>query len=129
MSPLALDKQNLPKVVTVLDTSLASSSATFAVHALTPDQTIFLKGIEIAAYLRNLESGDTKIQEIDFDALRAQAVAPTAAAPAPRDGGRIGGAVKIAIGVKKEVNFPDWYTSVCFQTFVCKIWFLTCGRC
>ncbi|KAJ7510216.1 hypothetical protein B0H11DRAFT_1900569 [Mycena galericulata] len=41
--------------------------------------------------------------------------APAAAAaskPAPKDGGKIEGAVQIAISVKKEVDFPAWYTNV-----------------
>ena len=84
MSPPALDAQNFSRVVTVLDTSLASSSATFSVHALTPDQTMLAMGTEIATYLRCLEgSGVTKIQEIDFEALKSEAAASaTTLAPA-----------------------------------------------
>ena len=132
VSPLALDLQTFPKVVVALDTSLASSDALFAVHALASDRTIFLKGTDIAAYLRKLECGDAKIHEIDFDALRAEAAAgaaPATAAPAqapananaPRDDGRIEGDVQIAIGLKKEVNFADWYTNVRFSIPFCTI--------
>lgn len=55
------------------------------------------------------------MQEIDFQSL---AVAPTAVAQtskAPikeKEDAKIEGAVQIAIGVKKEVDFAAWYTNV-----------------
>ena len=80
---------------------------------------MFLEGTEIATYLRSLEgSGVPKIQEIDFEAAAsATTLAParSAAVAAPNDEGKIEGAVQIAIGVKKDVNFPDWYTNVCMR--------------
>ncbi|KAH8110327.1 prolyl-tRNA synthetase [Phellopilus nigrolimitatus] len=121
LSPLALDAKTFPKVVTVLDASLASSSSTFAVHALSSDSTVFLSGSDIAAYLRSLETTDIKIHEIDFEALKAEAAAPpTSSGPtkaavqekAQKDTAKIEGAVQIAVGVKKEVDFPAWYTNV-----------------
>ena len=86
---------------------------------------MFLEGTEIATYLRSLEgSGVTKIQEIDFEALKSEAaasattLAPARSAAAPKDEGKIEGAVQIAIGVKKDVNFPDWYTNVCLRFII-----------
>ena len=85
---------------------------------------MFLEGTEIATYLRSLEgSGVTKVQEIDFEALKSEAAASattlaparSAAVAAPKDEGKIEGAVQTAIGVKKDVNFPDWYTNVCMR--------------
>ncbi|KAI5119372.1 hypothetical protein M0805_001048 [Coniferiporia weirii] len=121
LSPLALDAQTFPKVVTVLDASLVSSSATFAVHALASDSTVFLSGSDIAAYLRQLETADVKIFEIDFDTLKTEAAAPAASAGPSKaaaqekpvkEEAKIEGAVQIAIGVKKDVDFPTWYTNV-----------------
>ena len=96
--------------------SYSSPTSVNLTHVLRVHSTIFLTGKEIATYLRKLESGDAKIHEIDFDALRSEAAAP-AAARAPvtekqvKDDGKIGGAVQIAIGVKKEVDFATWYTN------------------
>jgi prolyl-tRNA synthetase len=120
VSPLALNTDNFSKVVTVLDTSLASSSSTFAIHALAADTTTFLAGSDISTYLHSLESGETKVVEIDFEALKAEAGAPASAAPtknaqqdkATKEDAKIEGAVQIAVGVKKEVDFPAWYQNV-----------------
>ncbi|KAI0053137.1 prolyl-tRNA synthetase [Auriscalpium vulgare] len=123
LSPLALNEETFPKVVTVVDASLASTSTPFAVHALSSTSTLFLSGNDILTYLRKLETHDTKLQEIDFAALKAEA-ADGAAAPAKpaekkekkvvekKEDAKIEGAVQIAIGVKKEVDFAAWYTNV-----------------
>ena len=124
VSPLAIDSSNFPKVLTVLDSSIATSSSTFAVHALSPESTIFLSGSQISSYLKSLETEETKIREIDFVALKSEPSAPAPAAGASKtaqldktikEEGKIEGAVQIAIGVKKEVDFPNWYTNVCYQ--------------
>ncbi|KAL5514198.1 hypothetical protein ACEPAG_2286 [Sanghuangporus baumii] len=127
LSPLALNASTFPKVVTALDASLASSSSAFAVHALASDSTVFLSGSDIASYLQSLESEGSKVHVVDFDALKAEAAAAPAAAaaaaaastssrPVPekatKEVAKIDGAVKIAIGVKKEVDFASWYTNV-----------------
>ena len=114
-----MTKDNFTKVVTVLDTSLASSTSTFAVHALAADATTFLTGSDISKYLHGLESGETKVVEIDFEELKTEAGAP-AAAPSKashadkstKEVAKIEGAVQIAVGVKKEVDFATWYTNV-----------------
>jgi prolyl-tRNA synthetase len=119
VSPLALDENTFPRVVTVLDAALASSSELFAVRAQAADATVFLKGTEIAAYLKHLEKEELVVHEVDFAALAADA--PAAAAGAgkaaaaekkEKEDAKIEGAVQIAVGVKKEVDFPQWYTNV-----------------
>ncbi|KAG6331357.1 hypothetical protein ID866_7731 [Astraeus odoratus] len=120
LSFLALNKESFPKVITVVDSSIASTSSTFAVHALSSSSTIFLSGSDILAYLKNLETDELKIQEVDFAALKTEqaATVPAAGAAAAKSGAKekedakIDGAVQIAIGVKKEVDFSAWYQNV-----------------
>jgi prolyl-tRNA synthetase len=114
VSPLALNAETFPKVATVVDSSIASSSSLFAVHALSSSSTVFFSGKDIIAYLRHLETDAVKIQEVDFTNLDSAPAAKPAAKPAPKDkeDAKIEGAVQIAIGVKKEVDFPAWYTNV-----------------
>ncbi|KAJ7355494.1 hypothetical protein DFH08DRAFT_852579 [Mycena albidolilacea] len=114
LSPLALNAETFPKVATVVDSSIASSSSLFAVHALSSSSTVFFSGKDIIAYLRHLETDAVKIQEVDFTNLDSAPAAKPAAKPAPKEkeDAKIEGAVQIAIGVKKEVDFPAWYTNV-----------------
>lgn len=118
VSPLSLDSTSFSKVVTILDASLASSSDLFAVHASSSNTTVFLKGTEIASYLTKLNTADIKVQEIDFAALKQDApagpVVPSPAKPTAPSAGdaKIDGAVQIAIGIKKDVDFAAWYTNV-----------------
>jgi prolyl-tRNA synthetase len=77
-----------------------------------------LKGKDVLAYLRNLETPEIKLNLLDFSELSSS----SGSAPAPATGGaastkekedaKIEGAAQIAIGVKKEVDFASWYTSV-----------------
>ncbi|TFK49437.1 prolyl-tRNA synthetase [Heliocybe sulcata] len=118
LSPLALDENTFPRVVTVVDSSIATSSSLFALHAQSSSSTVFLSGKDIVSYLKHLEKEDVKVQEIDFEALKTEAAAPAptqrAAAPEKKkkEDAKIEGAIEIAIGVKKEVDFPAWYTNV-----------------
>ncbi|TFK41600.1 hypothetical protein BDQ12DRAFT_599985 [Crucibulum laeve] len=116
LSPLAVTSESFPKVLTILDSTIASSKSTFAVHANSSSSTLFLSGADIVTYLKSLEGDKSKVVEFDFGAaLPAAAPAaaqPAARAPAQREDARIEGAVQIAIGVKKEVDFPAWYTNV-----------------
>ena len=80
VSPLALTKDNFPKVLTVIDASIVSSSSFFAVHALSSSQTVFLSGRDIASYLSSLQSDEAKLQEIGFESLKTEGVAPAAPA-------------------------------------------------
>lgn len=111
MSLLALNKDVFPKVVTVIDASIASSSATFAIHASSSSSTLFLSGKDIVTYLKSLETEDVKIEEVDFAALKTDAPAPKPIVKEKEDA-KIEGAVQIAIGVRKEVDFSAWYQSV-----------------
>lgn len=85
-------------------------------HANSSSSTIFLSGAEIITYLRKLETADLKIQEIDLQSLASApvaAVAQTSKAPVKeKEDAKIEGAIQIAIGVKKEVDFAAWYTNV-----------------
>ncbi|KDQ60189.1 hypothetical protein JAAARDRAFT_32570 [Jaapia argillacea MUCL 33604] len=121
ISPLSLDENTFPRVVTVVDSSIASSSSLFALHAQSSSSTIFLSGKEIVSYLQHLVKEDVKVIEVDFEALKAESGAP-AAAPTThakpsqekkkKEDAKIEGAIEIAIGVKKEVDFSAWYTNV-----------------
>ncbi|KAG8743205.1 hypothetical protein FRC10_000276 [Ceratobasidium sp. 414] len=119
LSPLALNKGNFARVQVVLDSSIATTSVPLALHASAPDATVFLSGSDIVSYLTSLETADTKLHVVDFAALKAEAAASPSgvgpvskAAPKKADDAKIEGAVQIAVGVKKEVDFPGWYTNV-----------------
>lgn len=102
-------------MVTVLDASIASSTSIFAIHANSSSETCFLTGKAIESYLKSLETAEVRVQEIDLQSL---AIAPAAAAQTSKspvkekEDAKIEGAVQIAIGVKKEVDFATWYTNV-----------------
>ncbi|KAH9983137.1 hypothetical protein BJV74DRAFT_887027 [Russula compacta] len=121
LSPLALNAETFPRILTVVDASLGTVKVPLAVRARSSSQTIFLSGSDILAYLRSLETAETKVQEVDFVALKNEtadgAVAQSKPAEkkekkAEREDAKIEGAVQIAIGVKKEVDFAAWYTNV-----------------
>lgn len=113
MSLLSLTSETFPKVITVIDTSITSSSSTFALHALSSSATVFLSGQDILSYLRKLETEDFKVQEIDFTSLKSDTAAtPSKPVAKEKEVAKIDGAVQIAIGVKKEVDFSAWYQSV-----------------
>ena len=101
-------------MLTVIDSSIATSSSVFAVHALSSNETIFLTGKDILSYLTSVESGDAKIQEIDFESLKTEGGAPAAVSKQTKEkeSAKIEGAVQVAVGVKKEVDFAAWYTNV-----------------
>jgi prolyl-tRNA synthetase len=102
--------------VTVVDASIASSSSVFAVHALSSSSTLFLSGSDIISYLQKLETEDVKLHVVDPEELagaRVGAAAQAYKAPVKeKEEAKIEGAVQIAIGVKKEVDFAAWYTNV-----------------
>ncbi|KAL5637904.1 hypothetical protein ACGC1H_002241 [Rhizoctonia solani] len=120
LSPLALTKDNFSRCQVVLDSSIADATAPLALHASSAEATVFLSGKDIVKYLTSLETADATVHVVDFAALQAEAasthtgVGPTGAAAPPKkaDDARIEGAVQIAIGVKKELDFPTWYTNV-----------------
>ncbi|RXW20597.1 hypothetical protein EST38_g5251 [Candolleomyces aberdarensis] len=113
LSPFAIDLASFGKVVTVIDPSIADSTSTFAIHASSSSSTIFVSGKDIANYLKSLETDATKLQDLAAPGAAAAAPAPAAKAPAKeKEDAKIEGAVQIAIGVKKEVDFAGWYTNV-----------------
>ncbi|CAE6428727.1 unnamed protein product [Rhizoctonia solani] len=121
LSPLALTKDNFSRCQVVLDSTIADATVPIALHASSAEATIFLSGKDIAAYLTSLETADATVHVVDFAGLQAEAasthtgVGPTGGAAAPpkkAEDARIEGAVQIAIGVKKELDFPTWYTNV-----------------
>ena len=115
MSPLVLNAETFPRVTTVVDVSLATAPVPLAVRALSSQRTLFLSGTDIYAYLRSLETAENKLHEVDFVALQGEAAVGSAAAQKKpeKEDAKIEGAVQIAIGVKKEVDFAAWYTNVC----------------
>ncbi|KAG7091902.1 hypothetical protein E1B28_008300 [Marasmius oreades] len=114
LSPLALNDKTFPRVVTIVDASIGTSSSVFALHALSSSSTIFLNGSDVLKYLKSLETDEVKLQELDLQNLDTAApAATTPKAPAKeKEDAKIEGSVQIAIGVKKEVDFPTWYTNV-----------------
>ena len=126
VSHLVITPTTFPRVVTVVDSSLANASKPFAVHAGTSTTTTFLTGQEIVSYLQKLETNETKLEIVDFAELNESA---TSGAPAPsapskatqqdkekKDDAKIEGVPLIAIGVKKEVDFAEWYTNVLLKS-------------
>ena len=101
----------------VLDSSIALSEAAFAIHTGSSSETAFVSGKDLVSYLKSLETADTKVQEIDFAALKAEAAAPFPAVSKPKDGGdkapsKGENPIQIAIGAKKDEDFSAWYTDV-----------------
>lgn len=117
VSPLALTSTTFPKVQTVIDASLLSAADTlFAVHANSSSTTAFIKGSDIVQYIKSLETDAAKVSELDLAALTTGAPAAPKSKPAPKEkeDAKIEGAVQVAIGVKKEVDFATWYTNVSY---------------
>ncbi|PFH46548.1 hypothetical protein AMATHDRAFT_50963 [Amanita thiersii Skay4041] len=119
LSPLALTHQTFSRVQTVVDASIESSSsdAVYALHASSSSSTVFLTGKDLLAYLRSLETDTTKLQVLDFTELASGTTGPApvvggAATTKEKEDAKVEGAVQIAIGVKKEVDFAAWYTNV-----------------
>ena len=115
VSPLVLNSTTYPKVTTVIDISIASSSSTFALRGLSSDSTVFLSGKDLYTYVKQfVAEGAPTLHELDIATLQV-AADEAAKAPAPKkakEDAKIEGAIQIAIGVKKEVDFPTWYTNV-----------------
>ena len=76
VSPLSVTKKSFPTILTIIDASLASSEALFAVHPSASDSTLFLRGVDIAAYLKTLETADVKVINVDFEAIKQETLEP-----------------------------------------------------
>lgn len=121
VSPLALTEKNFSRVTVVVDSTIDQASSPLAVRALATDNTLFFPAKDLLAYLKGLETKDATLQFIDFEALKVEAPALPAAQPAAKKekaDAKIEGAVQIAIGLKKEVDFAGWYTNVSAQSFL-----------
>ncbi|THG97076.1 hypothetical protein EW026_g4860 [Hermanssonia centrifuga] len=114
MPPLVLNAETFFKVITAVNSTIEESTSLFAVRAHATNATLFLSGRDLFAYLKRLETKDTVLKIIDFEALKTEAPALAAATPAKKEkeDAKIEGSVQIAVGVKKEVDFATWYTSV-----------------
>ncbi|THG96152.1 hypothetical protein EW026_g5626 [Hermanssonia centrifuga] len=112
--PLVLNAETFFKVITAVNSTIEESTSLFAVRAHATDATLFLSGRDLFAYLKRLETKDTILKIINFEALKTEAPALAAATPAKKEkeDAKIEGSVQIAVGVKKEVDFATWYTSV-----------------
>ncbi|KAF8345405.1 hypothetical protein F5887DRAFT_917383 [Amanita rubescens] len=93
VSPLALTEK----------TSLVFPLSSF--H-LCPTYLLLFCHLSQGAYLRSLETSETKLQIVDFAETTASS------ATGATEDAKIEGAVQIAIGVKKEVDFASWYINV-----------------
>jgi prolyl-tRNA synthetase len=126
VSHLVITPTIFPKVLTVVDSTLANASKPFAIHASSSTSTNFLTGQEIVSYLQSLESEDKKLEIVDFAELKASSSVGTSTTPVAsktaqldkkrKEVSKIEGAVEIAIGVKKEVDFAEWYTNVLLKS-------------
>lgn len=99
----------------MIDSTIESASTPFAVRSLSSESTVFLSGKDLSAYLKQFATdGAPKLHELEISGLLAAAEQATASKPAlaGKQDAKIEGAVQIAIGVKKEVDFPTWYTNV-----------------
>ncbi|KAM6492336.1 hypothetical protein JOM56_012060 [Amanita muscaria] len=118
LSPLALTQNTFSRVTTVVDASIDSDTI-YALHASSSSSTVFLTGKDVVAYLRSLETTETKLNVLDFSELASSSAPPPAtgagggaASTKEKEDAKIEGAVQIAVGVKKEVDFASWYTNV-----------------
>ncbi|PWN50876.1 putative proline-tRNA ligase [Violaceomyces palustris] len=119
VSPLSINSANAAPLIVALDSAIASSSESFAVHASSADQTLFMTGTDIAKYL---ESTGAKVNFLNFEELKnAAPAAPAAAKPASAppaskakaaEASKIPEAELIGITVRKEGDFPEWYSQV-----------------
>ncbi|TIC32551.1 proline-tRNA ligase [Wallemia mellicola] len=96
----------------VLDQSLSQSSAPIQVKGLDGNLT----SIDSKTLTEILQSNATKFDKLDF---AAPAASPATSTPAQqpssqqrKQAGKIAGAAEVAIGIRKEVDFPNWYTQV-----------------
>lgn len=80
VSALLLPAPLSPNLHVLLDSTLASSEALYALHVASSSETILLKGTDVKAYINSLRAEDapevsatsTGVREVDFAALKAQ---------------------------------------------------------
>jgi prolyl-tRNA synthetase len=107
VSPLLLTSDLVSKTQVILSASLAASSSLFAFHPETSASTVFLTGADLAKYLNSLG----KVAEVDFEPVKSDRE-KAAADKKRKEDAKIEGADELAIGVHKELDFPEWYRRV-----------------
>ena len=81
VSPFNVTKDNASKVRVLLDEDIVSSKMTYAVHALSASETVFVTGAGIQQYL---ETTQVQLDVVPFSSLKAPAPAAPAAKPEPK---------------------------------------------
>ena len=112
VSPFNVTKDNASKVRVLLDEDIVSSKMTYAVHALSASETVFVTGAGIQQYL---ETTQVQLDVVPFSSLKAPAPAAPAAKPEPKAkavDAKIPEAELIGITVRKDLDFPEWYQQV-----------------
>jgi len=129
VSPLALNKKTFPKVLTVIDSSIASSSSVFAVHAffqfhrLPPGHRYRITSTTFGN--RGRQSPASWLPELG-DGSRSCCCIGLETAGEGKEDAKIEGAVRFAIGVKKEVVARKSILRLGVQMWVCPMGWTRC---
>jgi prolyl-tRNA synthetase len=127
VSPLAISKENADKVQVLLDEKLVAHSGLLAFHPSDAKSTIFvpyeklhsylgstgvkITNVEFAAAATGYDSPVSKMG-VDGSAAIGKADAKRATTKPAKEDAKIEGAALIGIDVRKELDFPTWYTQV-----------------
>lgn len=111
VSPFSVTADNASKLRVVVDQDMIDSNATYAVHARSASETVFVTGAALLAYLSETH---VPLDTIAFSSLQAPAPAAPAEKPAPKAkvDAKIADAELIGITVRKDLDFPEWYQQV-----------------
>ncbi|KAK4689110.1 prolyl-tRNA synthetase, partial [Tremellales sp. Uapishka_1] len=121
VSPLPLPAPVPETLHLLLDSALASSSSSHALHLTASSSTILLKGTDIKSYLESIVSAAEGVKVVDFAELKNAAPEPVKSAPkevkaAPaKKAAADDAAYEMAIRFKKEEDFSGWYSEVCIK--------------
>ncbi|WFD43743.1 proline--tRNA ligase [Malassezia psittaci] len=112
VSPLSVTQENKSKVRVLLDKDIVTSGTTYAVHARSASETVFLTGEALQRYL---ESTQVQLDVVAFSTLQAPNAPAAKAKPEPKSktvDAKIPEAELIGITVRKDLDFPEWYQQV-----------------
>lgn len=128
VSPLAISKRNAKKVQVLFDEKLVAHSGLLAFHPSDAKTTVFFPYEKLYSYLiwtgvkiTNVEFAaaapagyDSLVLEMGVDGSAAvgKAEAKRATTKPAKEDAKIEGAALIGIDVRKELDFPTWYTQV-----------------
>ena len=128
VSPLAISKENAAKVQVLVDEKLVAHSGLLAFHPSDAKSTVFVPYEKLHSYLgstgvkiTNVEFAaaaaggyDSPVLEmgVDHSAAIGKAEAKRATTKPAKEDAKIEGAALIGIDVRKELDFPTWYTQV-----------------